>query len=245
MSGINKVLSAIAVALAIALAYCFFAEERDNNKPPSAALDEARANSRMITQLQESVDLLETRVGQVLDEVLRSPLCQDIPAKPNQTYYPVSSVRYIPVVVTAYNPIECQTDSTPYLTASNKPVRPGIVALSRDLEEEIGFVFGDTVVLEGLGSFIFEDRMNKRWKRRVDILMSSREDAKKFGRKHSYLVVHSDAVESLGKDIRLPASHTIHIKTGTDRPAWEYGNPARAQNCGFRGIGVYDSMIPG
>jgi 3D (Asp-Asp-Asp) domain-containing protein len=94
------------------------------------------------------------------------------------------------VVITAYNPVVTQTDSTPTITASNKRVRPGIVALSRDLEEEFGFKFGDTVVIEDHGFFVFEDRMNKRWTRRVDILMISREAARKFGNQRSFLVVN-------------------------------------------------------
>ena len=63
------------------------------------------------------------------------------------------------------------------------------MALSRDLEKEFGFKFGDTVVIEDHGSFVFEDRMNKRWTRRVDILMFSWEDARKFGAQRSFLVV--------------------------------------------------------
>ena len=64
-----------------------------------------------------------------------------------------------------------------------------MVALSRDLEKEYGFTFGDTVVIEGHGSFVFEDRMDKRWSRRVDILMFSREAAIQFGVQYSFLVV--------------------------------------------------------
>jgi 3D (Asp-Asp-Asp) domain-containing protein len=171
-------MSAIAAALVIAMACWCLAGSRDNAQEPSAGIEEACENSRMIGELQESVDQLEMRVNQAL----------------NQQYYHVSTAVYavyIPVEVTAYNPTECQTDSTPYLTASNKIVRPGIVALSRDLEEDFGFTFGDTVILDGIGSFIFEDRMNARWRRRVDILMSSWEDARKFGRKDSYLIISS------------------------------------------------------
>jgi 3D (Asp-Asp-Asp) domain-containing protein len=97
--------------------------------------------------------------------------------------------RFIPVAITAYNPISKQTDSTPEITASNKLVSEGMIALSRDLEEEFEFIFGDTVVIEGFGRFNFEDRMSKRWTRRVDILMLSNEAAKRFGVQHSFLVM--------------------------------------------------------
>jgi len=98
-------------------------------------------------------------------------------------------VRVIPVKVTAYNPVRGQTDSSPLVTASNKRVRAGMVALSRDLEREFGFRFGDTVYLFGLGKFVFEDRMHRRKRRHVDILMFNPVAARKFGVKSLYLLV--------------------------------------------------------
>jgi 3D (Asp-Asp-Asp) domain-containing protein len=98
-------------------------------------------------------------------------------------------IRAIPVTVTAYNPVRSQTDSTPLITASNKRVRVGMVALSRDLEREFGFAFGDVVYLDGLGRFVFEDRMHCRKRRRVDIFMFNPREARKFGVKNSYLFV--------------------------------------------------------
>jgi hypothetical protein len=62
-------------------------------------------------------------------------------------------LRAIPVKVTAYNPVRSQTDGSPFITASNKRVRDGMIALSRDLERDLGFRFGDTVYLYGIGWF--------------------------------------------------------------------------------------------
>ncbi len=98
-------------------------------------------------------------------------------------------MRAIPVKVTAYNPVGSQTDNSPLITASNKRVRVGMVALSRDLEREFGFRFGDTVHLHGIGRFVFEDRMHRRKRRQVDILMFNPGEARKFGVKRSYLFV--------------------------------------------------------
>ncbi len=98
-------------------------------------------------------------------------------------------MRPIPVTVTAYNPVRSQTDISPLITASNKRVRVGMVALSRDLEREFGFRFGDTVYLYGLGRFVFEDRMHRRKRRHVDILMLNPMEARRFGVKSSYLFV--------------------------------------------------------
>jgi len=130
-------------------------------------------NSRIIAELQRGVDILDKRVNEALE----------------RARHRMRALRLVPVVVTAYNPVASQTDSTPEITASNKRVRPGIVALSRDLEKELGFKFGDTVVIQGHGSFVFEDRMNKRWTRRVDILMFSRKATKEFGVQSSHLMV--------------------------------------------------------
>ena len=98
-------------------------------------------------------------------------------------------IRAIPVRVTAYNPVRSQTDSSPLITASNKRVRVGMIALSRDLEREFGFRFGDTVYLYGIGRFVFEDRTHRRKRRHVDILMFNPMEARKFGVKRSYLFV--------------------------------------------------------
>jgi 3D (Asp-Asp-Asp) domain-containing protein len=134
--------------------------------------EEVSENSQLIDELQQGVDILDKTVNEALTRVRYR-----------------RTVRLVPVFVTAYNPTVTQTDSTPQITASNKRVKPGIVGLSRDLEEEFGFQFGDTVVIEGIGRFVFEDRMNKRWTRRVDILMLSIKAAKEFGVQNSFLVV--------------------------------------------------------
>jgi len=101
----------------------------------------------------------------------------------------VVKIRAIPVKVTAYNPVRSQTDNSPLITASNKYVRVGMVALSRDLEREFGFTFGDTVYLDGFGRFVFEDRMHWRKTRHVDILMLDSIEARRFGVQSSYLLL--------------------------------------------------------
>jgi len=101
----------------------------------------------------------------------------------------VGKIRAIPVQVTAYNPVRSQTDSSPLITASNKRVSVGMVALSRDLEREFGFTFGDAVYLYGFGRFVFEDRMHRRKKRHVDILIFDSMEARRFGVKSSYLLL--------------------------------------------------------
>ncbi len=83
--------------------------------------------------------------------------------------------------VTFYTPSVDETDDTPFITASGQRVRSGICAISRDLEK-LGFTFGRTIYVEGLGSFEIQDRMHRRWKKRIDILVMSKKRARSLGK---------------------------------------------------------------
>jgi 3D (Asp-Asp-Asp) domain-containing protein len=113
----------------------------------------------------------------------------------------------VPVHITAYNPVPEQTDDTPFITASADYVRDGIVALSYDLESTLELEFGDIVVLETLdgeflGEFEFQDRMNKRWRNKVDIFMWKVKDARKFGKVPGRMYVkRRQSVHRIGKDV--------------------------------------------
>ncbi len=94
--------------------------------------------------------------------------------------------RYVmTVTVTAYSPSVDETDSTPYITASNKRVRDGICAISRDIEKELDLQFGDTIYLEGIGTCEFQDRMHRRKRKQVDLFMWNKSDAVRFGIKRA------------------------------------------------------------
>jgi hypothetical protein len=86
------------------------------------------------------------------------------------------------VTVTIYHADPKQTDDTPFITASNSvidslnPAKHRWVAVSRDLEK-YGFTFGKKILIEGIndeldGEWEIQDRMNKRWKRRIDLLVN-------------------------------------------------------------------------
>ena len=76
--------------------------------------------------------------------------------------------------ITGYSSEESQTDSTPFLTASQTKVRDGVIACPRDLE------FGVKVIIDGK-EFICEDRMNIRHTNRFDIWFESTQKALKWG----------------------------------------------------------------
>ncbi len=118
--------------------------------------------------------------------------------------YTKSYLLSIPVKVTAYNPTKEQCDADPFITASLTRVEDGIIALSRDLEQTLHLKFGDLVTLktpEGgtLGTFRFQDRMNKRWQRRVDIFMWEKSEAVKFGIKTAHMYIQRVSSETKKK----------------------------------------------
>jgi len=89
------------------------------------------------------------------------------------------------VTATVYNAVPGQTDDTPLITASGarisekNAINHCWVAVSRDLEAE-GFKMGSKILVEGAGSYdgvwTIQDRMNRRWKRKIDFLVN--EDVK-------------------------------------------------------------------
>ena len=85
------------------------------------------------------------------------------------------------VTATIYHADPAQTDADYLTTASNKTINEANpqghrwIAVSRDLEQH-GFVFGTKVLVEGAGQldgiWTVEDRMNKRWTKRIDFLVN-------------------------------------------------------------------------
>ena len=91
----------------------------------------------------------------------------------------------IPVWVTAYSSTPEETDSTPFITASNTEVRDGIMAanfLAFGTRVQIPKYFGNKV-------FVVEDRMHPRKTNVVDIWMPSKEQALQFGAHKTEIVV--------------------------------------------------------
>lgn len=87
------------------------------------------------------------------------------------------------MTATIYHAVEGQTDDTPNITATGftinmqDPASHRIIAVSRDLEKK-GFTMGKKVCVENAGLmsgiWIIRDRMNKRWKNRVDFLVDTK-----------------------------------------------------------------------
>lgn len=81
------------------------------------------------------------------------------------------------VSATAYSSTVDQCDASPFITASGSHVRDGIIAanfLPFGAKVKIPEIYGDKV-------FVVEDRMNQRYQSRIDVWMTSRGEALKFG----------------------------------------------------------------
>jgi len=93
--------------------------------------------------------------------------------------------------ITGYSPQEGETDSTPFITASNKKVNWNelnelhYIAVSRDLMKKYNLEFGDQIFI----GFQIEDLMNKRITNSVDIFFSNEESARNWGRQCRDIII--------------------------------------------------------
>ena len=92
----------------------------------------------------------------------------------------------IDVTATAYNSVPSQTQGNPIIAAWGDSLKLEIpsIAVSRDLLA-LGITHNTPVKIEGFDSiFLVKDKMNKRWRNRIDIYMGKDiKKAKKWGRK--------------------------------------------------------------
>ncbi|MFK8027639.1 MAG: 3D domain-containing protein [Gammaproteobacteria bacterium] len=87
--------------------------------------------------------------------------------------------RMLEVTATAYTSSVDETDSTPNISAWGDRLKPGmrVIAVSRDLLA-MGLTHGTLVQVEGFEKdFIVLDKMNKRWKKKVDLYMGNDKQA--------------------------------------------------------------------
>jgi len=95
------------------------------------------------------------------------------------------SNRKVKVTLTAYSSTVSQCDGNPFRTASGTRVKDGTVAvnfLPFGTKIKIPSLFGDKI-------FTVEDRMSNKYWYKVDIWMPSYQEAIKFGKRHSEIVI--------------------------------------------------------
>lgn len=95
-------------------------------------------------------------------------------------------IKTINVIITAYSSTPEETDSTPFITASNTTVRDGVIAnnlLPFGTRVRIPELYGDKI-------FTVEDRMSrKKGDYHFDIWFPSKKEAKIFGAKLTHIEV--------------------------------------------------------
>jgi 3D (Asp-Asp-Asp) domain-containing protein len=87
------------------------------------------------------------------------------------------------MTVTSYRSVPSQTDSSPWITSIGERVHPHGVAVSRDLLKKNGgpLNYGDTIYIQGYGLKVVNDVMNKRYKRHIDIWVTTYAQEHKIG----------------------------------------------------------------
>ena len=104
-------------------------------------------------------------------------LVRPAPAPPHSL--PRPGAHSLEVTATAYILMPDQTEGDGTRTAFGQRLHPGmrIVAVSRDLETQ-GLHAGVRITIDGIeGEWEVADRLNDRWRERIDIFMGSDRDA--------------------------------------------------------------------
>ena len=133
---------------------------------------------------------LDTEPKQVMVEVPQS-LVIEIPQKYNLTGTEYTKRVLNDITITSYNNHTNQTDNSPNITATNRPVRENMVAASPDLLTKGIIRYGDLVYIDCMKQwYVVEDTMNKRFERRLDIFLFSKDESLKINKKCNIEVLH-------------------------------------------------------
>ncbi|PKR81522.1 hypothetical protein CW751_03065 [Brumimicrobium salinarum] len=107
-------------------------------------------------------------------------------AKPVRVIPEYSKWKEMSVTASAYNSLHHQTSGNPALAAWGDTLKPGMktIAVSRDLIG-MGLDHNTRIKIEGLdGYYLVKDKMNRRWKNKIDIYMGVNvEKAREWGKK--------------------------------------------------------------
>jgi 3D (Asp-Asp-Asp) domain-containing protein len=94
------------------------------------------------------------------------------------------------VTASAYNSVSWQTQGNPNIAAWGDTLKPGmkVVAVSRDLLD-LGITHNSMLTIDTFkDTFLVKDKMNRRWRKRVDIYMGKDvKKAREWGRKKLFI----------------------------------------------------------
>lgn len=134
--------------------------------------------------------IADKRPKEIIVEIPES-LVVTVPQK-----YNLTNTEYVKRVlnniqITSYNNHANQTDDTPNITATNRPVRENMVAASPDLLNKGIIHYGDLVYIDCMKQwYVVEDTMNRRFERRLDIFLFDKNESLKINKKCNIEVLH-------------------------------------------------------
>lgn len=95
------------------------------------------------------------------------------------------------VTITSYNNHMEQTDDSPNITSTNRPVRENMVAVSPDLISKGIIKYGDLIYIDCMKQwYVAEDTMNKRFEKRLDIFLFDKQESLKINKKCNIEIIH-------------------------------------------------------
>lgn len=93
--------------------------------------------------------------------------------------------------VTSYNNHTNQTDSTPNITSTSRPVREGIIAVSRDFLSQGWVKYGDLVYIDCFDKwYTVEDTMHERHTKHIDVFLFDKNESLKVNKKCGIEIIH-------------------------------------------------------
>lgn len=95
------------------------------------------------------------------------------------------------ILITSYNNHTNQTDDTPNITSTSRPVREGMVAVSRDFLNNGWVKYGDLVYIDCFDKwYIIEDTMHERHTKHIDIFLFDKNESIKINKKCNIEIIH-------------------------------------------------------
>lgn len=135
---------------------------------------------------------------------------------------PIEKEHVLKVTATAYTSTVCQTDRTPYLAAWNNRLKPSVksIAVSRDLLA-LGLTNGAKVRIDGYKhNYTVLDKMNKRWKKKIDIYMGcDRRRALRWG-KQTVTIRWDKTEEEIANEVILQQEESTYAMSNYTVRSW-------------------------
>lgn len=127
----------------------------------------------------------------IVEVAVEKPVTMEVSHKFNLTGVEYTQKVMNDVHVTSYNNHTNQTDSTPNITATSRPVREGIVAVSRDFLSNNWAKYGDLVYIDCFDKwYTIEDTMHERHTKHIDVFLFDKTESLKINKKCSIKIIH-------------------------------------------------------